>query len=180
MSITQNTLVIPYDYNTLSSGLTVTPCGILIALAIGAFCMWYGLHHYLLALIISILALISIMLAIGLYSSIYILKTNEPLAVLDESGFWLGYYGKIPWENIEKVASYKSPSLPTPYITLTVKDLDSIWNQSSISGRIHILISRYYDQTTTVRTNITCGQDDILRYAQQHIARYDRLPKNIQ
>lgn len=111
----------------------------------------------------------------GLIFALTIYMSNKPLAIIDEHGIWVRYFNLIPWDCIEDIGTYRTPSTPIEVVSLKLSDYKTVFKNASLAGKIGLLFSRLFGYPPILIANMKLDADldneTIIAFARQFIQR---------
>lgn len=115
----------------------------------------------------SLIVFFIVMLFLALIYNIWLIKDDQPVAVLKQEGIWIMRHGFISWQDIQEVAIYKNPGISIKSIGIRLKYPAKIAQQSSFGGKCAFFWARICGYPHIILANIDLENEYVLDYAQR-------------
>lgn len=106
--------------------------------------------------------------------SMWLMKDNLPMAILDQEGIWVMRYGFIPWQEVKEVSLYYVPSTPLESVGIRVHDPVKIARQSTLSGKATFWYSKIFQYPPIILANSDIDNEIVVQTA-NHFMDQSRL-----
>jgi hypothetical protein len=113
------------------------------------------------------LGFIGVMVLAGSYYYLMV-RTDQPVAILNEQGIRLKEYGFISWDSITEMSTV-TYGAPIEMIGIRVKDLSVLYKQASIAGKMGIFWSKIFRYYPVYISNIAIPAEHLLAFAQEYL-----------
>ncbi len=164
-------LIVPFNKESTKTGLAV--CFFFVSALLYLLDMSFKLcnkfGHYITFFIQSILMINIILFALGFIYGFFQNKSPDPAARLNKDGIWIKHFGLVSWPEIDEFKEYIYPGVPISGIAIRVKNLNRIFFQASIIGKLGVFWSKVFGYPPIIIANIEIENQQIMEFAQRFL-----------
>jgi len=164
-------LIIYPDMPLMWRALAITLAMSLVAGALFATTFWfpYFLPSFMVLLIQILLGLFTLVLFGSGIAGVFVLMDKRPLAILNQEGIWVKYYGFIPWDQVLEMAPYTIATTPILALGIRIRDVSLLSKQAMITAKWGLLSAQFFGYPHITLANMTHGYEEIMLFARKYM-----------